>query len=416
MNKKEVSIRKQNNDYLAYFYNQRITLKVNQIGAEILNEFLNKNKDINYISNKISKKYNVNIEEAQQDTINFLKDIYNKLTNINYSNIEQQLLDYPLGAEVEITTACNLRCKHCFQNDYSENYMSFEKFKEVIDILVDNNVCEINLVGGEIFKHNDILKFLDYLNKKDLAVTIVTNAVLINQDILNFLKNMDNLIVLVSLDGTRKLHDAIRGKGQFDLIFPKINQIKNAGIKVEILCTLNSINVNHVDEIVALGEETQIPVNFNLFKPFAPEHQSLIVNPNDYFSVLEKLVNMRINGNSQIGISNASITSYLMGLPVLNECTATLSGLVINTQGKMLTCPYLLECGYYSENELPEFNESFLEVWKNHPIFKEFRKNGLKGCQARSLIFSNDIKLGDPYDIDSFKNYQKKKLKNNDRC
>ena len=148
MNKKEVSIRKQNNDYLAYFYNQRITLKVNQIGAEILNEFLNKNKDINYISNKISKKYNVNIKEAQQDTINFLKDIYNKLTNINYSNIEQQLLDYPLGAEVEITTACNLRCKHCFQNDYSENYMSFEKFKEVIDILVDNNVCEINLVGG----------------------------------------------------------------------------------------------------------------------------------------------------------------------------------------------------------------------------------------------------------------------------
>ena len=33
MNKKEVSIRKQNNDYLAYFYNQRITLKVNQIGT-----------------------------------------------------------------------------------------------------------------------------------------------------------------------------------------------------------------------------------------------------------------------------------------------------------------------------------------------------------------------------------------------
>lgn len=52
--------------------------------------------------------------------------------------------------------------------------------------------------------------------------------------------------------------------------------------------------------------------------------------------------------------------------------------------------------------------EDFIEVWKNGDIFKNFRANGQKGCQARALIFSGDVKKGDPYDLNSYKNYRAK--------
>ena len=94
------------------------------------------------------------------------------------------MLSGPVGCEIEITTACNLRCKHCFQGEYPEKYMTFDKFKSIVDILEKNNVYEIHLVGGEIFKHKDITKMLKYLDKKDVAVTIVTNALGINEEVM----------------------------------------------------------------------------------------------------------------------------------------------------------------------------------------------------------------------------------------
>ena len=210
----------------------------------------------------------------------------------------------------------------------------------------------------------------------------------------------NRICVLVSIDGTKKLHDFIRGAGVFDKVIPKIKAMRKENIEVEILCTLNSINVDHIDEIVELANELEVPVNFNLFKPFEECQKFLTVPPEKFFDAVEKLLKMRTEEHYRIGVSDASISAYELGLPPKNECTATMSGIVINTDGKLITCPYLLQAGYYKESDLPEFDEDFLNTWKNAKMYVDFRKNGQKGCQARSLIFSHDVKKGDPYDVE----------------
>lgn len=361
--KKIVAIRNEGKEYLAYFLEQRIMLNMNESGAKILDYFLNQRKDINEIAKLMSAEYNVDKDTAKRDAIKFLQDIYSKLTTTNLNSSEDQMLSGPVGCEIEITTACNLRCKHCFQGEYPEKYMTFEKFKSIVDILEKNNVYEIHLVGGEIFKHKDIIKMLRYLNQKDMAVTIVTNALGINEEVMEVFREMHNRIcVLVSIDGTKKLHDFIRGAGVFDKVIPKIKAMRRENIEVELLCTLNSINVDHVDEIVELAKELGVPVNFNLFKPFGECQKFLTVPPEKFFKAVEKLLKMRTEKHYCIGVSDASISAYVLGLPPKNECTATMSGIVINTDGKLITCPYLLQAGYYKESDLPEFNEDFVFV------------------------------------------------------
>lgn len=110
-------------------------------------------------------------------------------------------------------------------------------------------------------------------------------------------------------------------------------------------------------------------------------------------------MNGRKNGNKELAITR--------------KCTATMAGIVINTDGKMLTCPYLLEAGYYSKDELPDFGKEFLNEWKHGKIFTEFRQHGQKGCQARSLIFSKNVEAGDPYDLNSYKSIEKRGQDNN---
>lgn len=404
--KRKVAIRSQQDDYLAYFYEQRTTIRLNQQGAEILEAFLNEDKNVDEIAQEISSKYDVDEEQAKADIKAFLKDIYHRITTTNINEAEQEKLDKPIGVEIEITTACNLRCKHCFQGEYPEVYMSFEKFKDIVDILSANDVYEVNLVGGEIFKHADVLKMLEYLDTKDMAVTIVTNAVAIDEEALAVMTKMKSLYVLVSVDGTKELHDQIRGTGMFDLIIPKIIHMRDLGMNIEILCTINAINVNHVKEIADFGKSIGVPVNFNLFKPFSEKHEYLTVDPIKFFKAVEDLLRLRIKENYRIGVSDASLAAYMLGLPEKNECTATMAGLVINTNGRMLTCPYLLEAGYYKESELPKFTANFVEEWKNGEYFETFRKNGQKGCQARALIFSGDVTKGDPYDLNSYKKYR----------
>jgi len=59
-----------------------------------------------------------------------------------------------------------------------------------------------------------------------------------------------------------------------------------------------------------------------------------------------------------------------------------------------------------NEADLPDFTSDFIEEWKHGHFFQNFRANGQKGCQARSLIFSGDVKKGDPYYLNSYKNYR----------
>jgi len=188
---------------------------------------------------------------------------------------------------------------------------------------------------------------------------------------------------------------------------PIILKMRDAGIIVETLCTINAINVDHVRSIAEQAKTIEVPVNFNLFKPFADKHDYLIVPPKKFFNSVEELLNMRVKEGYKLGVSDTSLVAYMLGLPERNECTATLAGLVINTDGKMLTCPYLLEAGYYSETDLPEFTEDFLNEWKNGKIFRQFRENGQKACQARSWIFSKDVQGDDPYSLESYQKIKK---------
>lgn len=112
--KKTVAIRKQGKEYLVYFFEQRTTTQINEMGAKVLEAFLNNGKSVNEISHEIAKSFGITVEQASKDVKVFLANIYNRIITTNVNEAEQKMLDSPLGVEIEITTACNLRCKHCF--------------------------------------------------------------------------------------------------------------------------------------------------------------------------------------------------------------------------------------------------------------------------------------------------------------
>lgn len=76
--------------------------------------------------------------------------------------------------QFHISNQCNLRCKHCYQENYNSKQL---KYKEIINILEQykgfllekNFKGHINLTGGEPLENPKFFEILDYIDSnKDI--------------------------------------------------------------------------------------------------------------------------------------------------------------------------------------------------------------------------------------------------------
>ena len=161
-----------------------------------------------------------------------------------------------------ITNKCNLRCKHCYQEDYTtDNELSYEEFKVVSDKVFAtlhkwNKLGDFSITGGEPFLHPQIFEILNIVNSSgDVSrLDILTNGTLITQDIIDRLKQFDKLrYIQISIDGScSQIHDNIRGKGSFDKAMDGIRLLIRNGVEVRVMFTLQRINMLDVPNIIDL--------------------------------------------------------------------------------------------------------------------------------------------------------------------
>ena len=134
--------------------------------------------------------------------------------------INEILIDnYELkGAYVELTSECNLRCLHCYnESGVLRSLLSEKEYKNILDSIPEGLETSVTLSGGEPLLHPLIWNFISELDKKDYGKKLmITNATLISPDIAKRLKEHD-ISIQVSLNGScPESHDQLCGKGNFE--------------------------------------------------------------------------------------------------------------------------------------------------------------------------------------------------------
>ena len=93
-------------------------------------------------------------------------EILNKLQHLKLASYYSQWIgtNKILGATLEITAGCNLRCVHCYMSNHKDlnKQLSFEQVKQVLDILYANGVLFLTFSGGEPFYRNDFREIYLY--------------------------------------------------------------------------------------------------------------------------------------------------------------------------------------------------------------------------------------------------------------
>ena len=187
---------------------------------------------------------------------------------------------------------CNLRCAYCFAETGEFHggrmLMPFETAKNALDMLIKRSGSryhlEVDLFGGEPLMNWEVVKQivaygreLEKAHNKHINFTITTNGVALDDEKIDFI-NREMFNVVLSIDGRREVHDALRvtpnRKGSYDIIVPKAQKLVNLRGEGEhyIRGTYTADNLDFTEDVRALADLgfEQISVEPVVLKPDEP--------------------------------------------------------------------------------------------------------------------------------------------------
>jgi len=167
----------------------------------------------------------------------------------------------PLRYFFELTYLCNLNCPYCYVgDDRKKNELTTEEWFRIIDQIPWYSF--VTLVGGEPLIRKDFIEILEKTAKKTFGkLNVVTNGILINDEIIDAFIRTKMMLLSVSLDGYGENHDRNRGKeGIFEKVISNLDNLnykkgKNTKPMVDIKTIVLGNNLDDLPKLYRLCEE-----------------------------------------------------------------------------------------------------------------------------------------------------------------
>jgi radical SAM protein with 4Fe4S-binding SPASM domain len=320
-----------------------------------------------------------------------------------------------------ITNLCNLRCQHCYQDDFSKrNDLDWAGLEKVCDNLL-NTIKEwgktacIHLTGGEPLLKPDLLPLLTHLDRHSIVeeLGIITNGLTIDQEMMRRLSGFSKLKkIKISLDGgDAETNDAIRQKGAFDKVMQNLPLIKEGG-RFEILFMLTVMKRNFRSLPFLLELCRDIDIDGLIIERFIPlgrgrkimdevlskeEWKEMVGMLADFISAEEENSFFPYQA-FQISFSGGE--PELLGAP----CVIGVDGLCIMPEGNVFPCRrFPVSIGNLLETPLKQ-------IWEESDILKKLRRRenlkgkcercemkDCRGCRSLALALTGDFLEEDPH-------------------
>lgn len=168
----------------------------------------------------------------------------------------------PLRYFFELTYQCNLQCPYCYVgSDRKKDEMTTEEWFKVIDQIPWYSF--VTLVGGEPLIRKDFIPILERVAKKTFGkLNVVTNGILINDEMIDAFIKTKMMLLSVSLDGYGENHDKNRNKeGIFDKIITNLENLNSKKGKAKPMVDIKTIvledNLDDLPKLYKLCNEME---------------------------------------------------------------------------------------------------------------------------------------------------------------
>ena len=299
--------------------------------------------------------------------------------NINlereYLNLEEKLgfyfgrlISYPLippeHVYFSLTSRCNLRCRMCDipkNPSRIEDELSVSKIKDIILQIKDMGIKHIIFSGGEPLLREDLIELVEFAVANSIKmVDIITNGILLTDDIIQSLIKLKLNHITISLDGLRESNDKIRGEGVFDKAETNIDkfnyyksQLDSSFPTVGINFTIMDENINDILPMVEFARAKKCniivfqPLLFNNTKMYEKRCNSLWPSEENIFKlkhIVKKVISLKEKSDDLYIYTDKTILkelpNYFMGKRPGShfKCYEGIKRIVIRCDGKLWSC------------------------------------------------------------------------------
>ena len=348
------------------------------------------------------KRFYISLEELNNlyDEFKFPDDLNIKNIDVSDFKITKKENNESLNcfsfadiAYVELTRSCNLRCRHCLNSsgDALDNQLNYEEFKDMILKFSEAGIQEIRFTGGEPLVFPKVFDLIKLCTELGIFTSIGTNGTLITKNIAQKLKLAGLKKAIVSIDGTEKKHDYIRGEGKYKKAREGIDNLIELGIDVRINSVIMKENT---DDVIEFARQINDKKQSLFIRRFIESGRGTNLKDNmltkeDYEYVRNELkkeleTGKYVNGHYLRNKDEVVDSRIHIPFKIKDGCKAGERALVITPEGNIHLCGFLAAQGFP-----PVGNIRNVSDWENY-WYEIHNKNILEDLEY-SLTKYNEI-------------------------
>ena len=301
---------------------------------------------------------------------------------------------------IEITRECPLRCPGCYAYEPEHLHGTGETLRSVSDYKGDDLIGNIlklvdehkplhlSIVGGEpLVRFRECSILLPKLSEMGIAVQFVTSAV---REIPKAWNKIENLHLVVSIDGLQPEHDARRKPATYERILKNIQDQQ-----ITVHCTITGQTANrpgYYEEFLEFwsAKEEVKKIWFSLFTPQIGAEGEEILTPETREKVIDEIEQLSFRF-PKLNLPKQVIAGYRKPPQSPAECifSRTTLNLTANLETKVVPCqfggtPDCSQCGCIASAGLAAVGD--YKLFGALPLRKIFIASDTIGRKYRAAI------------------------------
>ncbi len=182
----------------------------------------------------------------------------NRLEDLQRAGFYPRNLERPLGFQLELTSKCNLYCKHCYNASGGRGRTDLprEDWDRIVEQVAAMEPLQVILSGGEpLMLGERLFRIMDRLSQGPTRFVLITNGWLANEKTVERLCRYNYYWMQVSIDGfTPEAHDEFRQRqGSWERAVRAAFEISKRSQPLVIAHTVHPGNIDTLDQMVDLA-------------------------------------------------------------------------------------------------------------------------------------------------------------------
>ena len=284
----------------------------------------------------------------------------------------------PVTIQFELTSNCNLRCKHCYNRSGISHHidrMTSDKWIDFCKKIVDKGgILQATISGGEPLLLGDQLwEIMDILYEDNTVFNLISNGFLVDDVVIRHLRKYQFYWVQISIDSFRSdYHDEFRGvRGSWERAARAAYKIALSGIPLRIASTVTPRDLPSLEDYVKMA--INLGATYFIIGEVMPsgrafDNGDIFLSNEDrncFYEEMEELqkkykkkLSILVSGNTKVQLEYAA--------------SGGIDGAIIRPDGNVrLDCTAPFYIGNILEDDIEDIWQRKANCWQ-HPLVTEY--------------------------------------------